>query len=610
MSLDVGGRYVLSMMSTAAAEEDRFDVDVMFWCRMNDHNDKVSFHHDHGGDIVIVGWSNESSQRKKISSIPNQHMSNTSVNIKNLIGNILGLDEVTHDSWDILSSLPDVGLYLVHYKPDADLSRFGNLRGTVVDINARCIVCQSFGYTPTAVADQIVPDENGIVTIRDTSGLEHVMNVKNTGFKCGFEGTIIRIFLHDGKVYRATHRRINPINSRWGDSITFNAMYDQLNGPADQVMFDLTAGRYSPYVHIFLMVHPDILACSKQEIGTGYMVYLGVKQTYSTEPEESPYRQEGNADDVTDDLRPFSGPIDPAIRLPNVVTVIPTTIDKPFLLDLFDLTIDQANDQLHFGFYEPFDITDSVGEQDFDPRLGCGEFVMAYRYDEIGHLIGLLRITSPAYQWRSDVHDHNPNLLHRLYQLLNASYIRADTPSGLQDFKAKFPIIFPFQPDSVAEKIRANPITIWRQPPVDSSAISSKDERLYNVWVCLMMAVPLHRQKDVALLYGQIISDRGNLIEWLRSLYSSERYLANEPKFMTRAIDMVSLAMKFAQQKTNSGQNRDKYGKLLSIDMMVADNLRNLVSKEKGDSLYRLVKAMKDERCERKERTKPIIPIV
>lgn len=515
---------------------------------------------------------------------------NAIVNTKLEIGNILGLDESTHDSWDILSSVPEEGLYLVHYRPEADLSRFGELRGTIVDINARCMVCQSFGYTPTAVADQLVPNEQGVITINDTTGREHIIDLNRTTIKCGFEGTIMRVFLHNGKVYRATHRRINPVNSRWGDSVTFNVMYDQLNGPADRVMFDLTKGLYSPYVHIYLMVHPDVLSCSKQDVGPGYMVYLGVRQAYPTEPELSPYRQ--TPEPLSEfDNRPYSGPIDPVIGMPVGLTSIPEPIgvNGPFLLELFDWTLEQANEHLRFGFYEPFDMETELT----DNRLGCGEFVMVYKYDEYGRLSGLLRVASPAYQWRSDIRDNNPNILHRLYQLTNASYIRAETVTGLDEFKGRYPLIYPFQPDTVVERIRESPRVIWTQPVVDSSVVSSKDERFYNVWICLVMSVPLHRQLDTALMYGQVISERGRIVGWLRSLYSSEKY-KNDTRLLPRASAIINQALKFAEQKTSNGQNRDRYGKAMSIDQLTADNIRNLVSKEKGDSLYRLAKAMKE----------------
>ena len=486
--------------------------------------------------------------------------------------------------------MPEDGLYLVHYTPDADLVQFGELRGTIVDLNARCIICQSFGFTPTAVVDQITPDDQGVVVFNDTTGREHIVDLNRATIKCGFEGTIMRVFLHNGTVYRATHRRINPINSRWGDSVAFNAMYDELRGPADNVMFDLTQGRYSPYVHIYLMVHPDVLSCSKQEVGSGYMVYLGVRQAYPTEPELSPYRQTEPA--IQGDTRLYSGPIDPAIRMPIGLTSIPIPIEGngPFLLELFDWTLEQANDHLRYGFYEPFDMETELT----DTRLGCGEFVMMYKYDDEGRLSGLLRVVSPAYQWRSDIRDNNPNILHRLYQLINASYVRAETVSGLEEFKARYPLIFPYQPDSIVERIRGSPMVIWTQDDAATDVIvSSKDERFCNVWVCLLMAVPLHKQLETALMYGQVISERGRIIDWLRGLYSSEKY-KNDARLLPRASAIVSQALKFAQQKTALGHNRDRYGKVMSVDQLTADNIRNLVSKEKGDSLYRLAKAMKE----------------
>lgn len=520
-----------------------------------------------------------------MSSTNVSHMLNN-VALKEEIASILGLGSDSFESWDVRSSIPEEHLYLVHYKTDhangrqnanpVDMEKYGNLRGVVVDTQAKAVVCRSFGYTPTAVANQLTPDENGLLTLNDLNGTTHTIDFKTTRIKAGFEGTIMRVFLHNGQVRRATHRHINPINSRWGKSVSFNEMYDQLNGPAYEELFDLSK-KYSPFVHMFLMVHPDVLSCTKQNVGSGYIVYLGSKQMWT--PETCPYPAEET---------------ETVAKVPNGISTIPSVITKPEVINAFDWSLEQANEHLRWGFYEPFDersLTDS--------RLGCGEFVMLYRYDDEGHVTGLLKVASPAYQWRCDVRDNDPNLTHRLYQLVDASYIAAETMTGLRQFLARFPLIYPYQAEDIIQRIQQEgPRILWVQPAVATTAIATKEDRLYNVWICLMMAVPLHLQAEVAQAYQTLIQDRASLVTWLQQLYNTQKYL-NDDRLPSRLVAIINQAENFARLKTERGENRDRFGRLMRPEMMTRDNIRNLIYKERGASLYRLVKAMREASKER-----------
>jgi len=509
---------------------------------------------------------------------------------KQTIAKILNIN--ISDSWDILDSDPSHNLYLIHYSKEADMNQFGDLRGIVIDILAQTIVCRSFGFTPSAVSDQLAVSPDGKLHISDLNGTEHIINPEQLKIKIGYEGTIMRVFKHGGKVYHSTHRKLDTSRSKWGNSITFEEMYRQLGGPDDDVLFN-TESEYSPYCHIFLMVHPDVLNVTKDNVGSGYMVYLGPKELWSYDPENSPYKQtskEGNplTPDWENDPRPNAGWVDATLRMPETVDTLPADRTKSRLLAPFNISFEDANQHLRYGFYKPFD------DHNLDPRLRTGEFVMLYKINSSGQISGLLRVQSTAYQWRTEMRANDPNLLYRFYQLLNGSYIQTEFPEGLAEYKLRYPIMTRYSVNSIQQHIVDNgPFIVWpmTQPTTDE-LIKTKDDRLYNIWLCYLMAVPLHRQYDVSKMYDNLINNRSKVIQWLRTLNNTVDI--GDLEIPDRAKKIITVAREFARDRTAKGNNQDRYGKLRSIDDLTRDNIRNLIMKEEGSSLYRLVKAMND----------------
>ena len=511
--------------------------------------------------------------------------------IKQTIADILSVP--ISDGWDIYSTDPEHNLYLVHYTSNSNMSRYGELRGIVVDLVARTVVCRSYGYTPTVTLTELKPSDDGNFHLTDSNLIEHIVSPDLVSIKFGFEGTVMRVFKHANIVYHSTHRRLDPSKSRWGNSISFLDMYHVLGGPADDVLFDPNSA-YSPYCHIFLMVHPDVLIASKQNVGPGYMVYLGPKKMWSTEYNECPYKQvQKNGElfpDVTPeefelDPRPNAGYIDPELKVPPSVKTLPSNITKPFLFSPYNLNLEEANKHLHYGFYAPFD------DSTLDPRLQTGEFIMLYEKNLNGEIIGLIKVQSKAYQWRSEMRDNNPNLLNRLYQLLNGSYIRAETPDGYQDFISRFPLMTPYTIESIQQSI---PIVVWPQT-IEHVELRTREDRFFDIWMAYLMSVPLNDQMKVSTMYNEILHDRLETIKWVQEKEEAND-LTNE-EIPERAKVIITAARKFAKEKVDAGLNVDRNGKYISLKDLSLDNIRNLLNKEEGSSLYRIVKAMKDQAC-------------
>jgi len=535
-------------------------------------------------DILMIGI------KKYITNI--NTMSN---DVKNTISKILGIENSA--AWDVVSDEPEHNLYMVHHKPEANLADYGQIRGIVVDTKAGAVVARSYGYTPTVVSDQILLQQgDGNVHLIDNMGTEHVVNPARALFKVGFEGTLFNVFKHDGIVYRSTRKRLDPSRSRWGNSKPFMEMYKSLGGPSDEVLFD-NSSRYSPYCHVFIVVHPDVLVVSKDNVGEGYLVYLGPKQMWSTEYDSCPYKQTqkdgslfpGITQEQFDaDPRPNAGWIDTTLHVPEIVSNMGEDVTRTSgaIFSPHNLSIEEANKHLMFGFYKPF-------SNSLDRRLLPGEFVVVHQLDENGATTGLIRVESSAYAWRATMRDNNPNLLHRFTQLVSGSYLDYTTPEGKQRYDSLYPTFEPFDDKSIKDQIAQDgPYVVWPQEGIyyDPQYLLTKEDRLYNIWLAFLNSVPLHSQKDVVGYLDWLYKKRGELITWIRMLENRDNLDSSD--YGRRVIDIIETARRFARNRAEAGTDKSKDGKKLSVRDMTKDNVRNLVMKEEGGSLYKIIREM------------------
>ena len=287
-------------------------------------------------------------------------MADNAENTRETISRILHIQN--NKNWDIVSKDEDASLYMVHHSNDADMKYLGSLRGVVVDIINKNIVSHSYPFTPKVVKSSITVNDKGMIHFKDNNDNKYNMNVNKVRFKIGFEGTLMHVFKHNGKVYHCTRKRLDPSRSRWGNSVRFGQMYKDLKGPSDEVLFDKEK-LYSPYCHTFIMVHPDVLVATRDDVEKGYLVYLGPKQMYPIEEKICPYPVEN---------------VDEDLHVPNTTTD-PTDPNNENG-DIFapeNLTLAEANKHLLFGFYEAFE-----GYEYLDQRLMPGEFVIVEELDE------------------------------------------------------------------------------------------------------------------------------------------------------------------------------------------------------------------------------------
>ena len=501
----------------------------------------------------------------------NTDVANTSVNnekVKNIISNIIKVP--VNDSWEILDSVPDVGLYLVHYKKDSNMHKYGHIRGLIIDINEKLIVCSAYKYTPVIRSDELKPI-NDKLEFMDDLGNKYVGNMDDIKIVPGFEVVTIRVFLYKGKVYYSTYRKIDVWNSgsKWGDSIEFDKMAIEL-GIQKQDLFPNKNKLYSNYAHVFMLVHDGILNVTKADIKNGYIVYGGVKQLWNIEDisisdkdliDTSPV----NIDHVSDIEQAKNG----------------LGILKP---EYFNLN--QANLFLKYGYYPNRD--------QIDDRLNSGEFVIVYLNGTSDQFNNVLRIESSSYRWRSIIKDDHPNLKFRFYQLLNMCNNDLSNPEVLNNFKSLFPSITKYNINSIIEKLENGYIHFW--PNVNNGNVlnsnSTFEDKMYNIWACFIMTVPLCKQKYAASLYNEYYKNKKMIAETLHEIFSNENCDKIQEEMLNhRTFELIKLAKNFALRSlNNTGVNLINTTVNKTFDDQFKYNIGYLLNNEEGGSIYRIYK--------------------
>jgi hypothetical protein len=470
---------------------------------------------------------------------------------KEELGPMLNLDP--SGPWEIVSET-ETGLVMIHYRQDADLETYGALRGVVLDTNVGKIVSCSYPNAPKIVTSSLSVTDGKILLNEQIS-----LNPEKIRLNMGFEGTLIHIFKHGGQVYRSTRKRFDSSKSRWGNGKTFGEIYTELSGPEDNVLFDPTKD-YSPYVHTFIMVHPDLLICTKDNIGSGFLVYLGAKRMYSDEQENCPYSIEK---------------VDIELHVPNVVSSFENESSEKRILSPPVLSLEEANKHLLFGFYEGFE-----GYQYLDNRLLPGEFVIL-EDTETGMMY---RIESPAYAWRCEIRNNNPNLLHRFFELLDYSYLK-ETHEDIMKYQNMFPFLTPYSVENLKTVL---PIVVW--PQKEEVVPVGKENKLHNIWQNFLVAMPLSKQNEIIEFHDHLKNKREEVVSWLTEL-SEKKVEVTE--FSKRVQDILNKTKKFALDKIKKGNNIDlKTRKVKNLETLVQENIKNFISKERGSSLYRIIREM------------------
>lgn len=482
------------------------------------------------------------------------------------VADILGLPDT--NGWSVIDTCEH--LAMVHYTEDADMNIYGKLRGILVDTEVGVIIADSFGYTPAAVSSKI-NENNGQITIMDKENNNHVFNPNEIVIKRVFEGVVIRVIWHKGHCYRITHRKINPIRSRWGSAKSFISMYEEANGPTADQLFDTTKP-YSNTCYDFLVVDQSLLVGTRQKVTNPYLVYLSQRTMNINRPAEE--MAPGRASFVT-------------------TNIMGGEINKSIIHEPKQLSIEEANHHLNFGYYNSF--------ENNDERQLTGEAVIVYKINN-GVIHDIIKVHSPAYEWRVNLRGNNPNIVNQFYHLLNSVYGDVNTPESWEKFKQRF-IIFPLYDEQSLKDLytQTNGILTIPSGAVFQEDYKSRDSRIHLLWINYVLSLPASKQVDGLNILTNFKNDRNNVINWLQTLESSISNIEGADGISSRVKGLINSSRSLARKRKSDGYNYSAKGTYMKLPVLIKSTIRNLINKEDGPSLYSLVRELRDFRAKEQE---------
>lgn len=452
------------------------------------------------------------------------------------------------DDWDIVDEDPQRHLVLAHTSPDGDLAKYGWIKGIVLDTRTWRIVCQSYGsshvvslsmtrdlapvraYAPGAKE----PHEVFRVVTQDGQRLE--LRTDRLQWSDGHDGTVLRVWKHEGEVFVSSHKRIHIDRATWGGSPRFKELYTSLGGPTDALFGDAPSSRA---VYTFMLVHADLQIGSHLPIEKPFLLYLGN------------HIMEGD------------GPVD---ELPAVLEGIATPAA---------LSLAEVNNRLKYGYYTP----EQSPHLRTDPRLSHGEFVMCFEYAdaERTRIERCVKVQSDAYTWRSAMRDNNPNLEHLVFTVAGIKRRDLRQRADVAAFTNRYPLIeLPTKEDI--------PYLVPRLVPERDAGSRQRQIAVAGV----VYATNPSRQGEVLHHFGTYLRALDAVRKWILRLDGAEpdRFAAIEAAG-THGRYVVGRIRNILQVSTSrAAQAPTPEAKAKALE----ESVRYLVDHEFGESLYKIYK--------------------
>jgi hypothetical protein len=472
----------------------------------------------------------------------------------------------------IVDTKTDLGVHMIHYDVDTigetevnDSIR--NLRGSIV-LEEKGIIVPSFGYTPTIITDSF--DEHG--DFEDKDGNKHSLD---EFWKSGdrkdilpmFDGTLLRVWKYNGTIYISTHKKIDATNSRWGASEKFVDMFKRyIEGVFDleDLFKDISDSSDIP-VHNFLLVNIDLMIASKLHFENkkkdGFVVYINSKNC------ELP------------------------IELPKVsFSEIRKTDHSVFKVSGLK-TNEEIKDYLHFGFHSEL--------KDVHTHISLGEGLILYNGKS------MLKVVSSGYNRRAKIVDNDPNILHRVYEILTESQFPRDNKVA-DTYLERFPAL----PCPTEEQIKSFTGNLlhgfpedWKIPSDEelTGTISreSREMRFRNAVVHYTISLPLAHQKNALTSIDELLNDRfkaiqivcGNYEKYAKGQFGDDIY-PRDQKVYERIQEIVNESKKYAKLRVSRGEKLEGKSEIQCLKKFAVDNIRNLMLKEYGASIYKMVRVL------------------
>ena len=134
--------------------------------------------------------------------------------------------------------------------------------------------------------------------------------------------------------------------------------------------------------------------------------------------------------------------------------------------------------------------------------------------------------------------------------MLDSIFIPTHTNSGFNEFQKLFPIINYVSPMDISNKINKEPIVLWCNDEGKENNLSNLQSRVYNIWVCYILAMPLHHQRKAIFLYREFFPQKEMVAEFIIELATGKQNYDDE-KMLPRINNIIYAAKNASSNPKN-----------------------------------------------------------
>jgi hypothetical protein len=477
---------------------------------------------------------------------------------------------IAKDNINVIDKHESLGLKLHHYdqnevKKSSPKDSLRKVRGLVTN-SSGVVVATSFGYTPTIVLDKLTDNYDFV----DIDGKNQ--NINPSSVKAIYpmlDGTLIRVWKHQSKIFVSTHKKIDASKSHWGSSENFTNLflkytenYFNLEDLFPETIEEKYGVEMPPVIHNFLLVDMDTLVCSKINLGEkdGFVAYINT----------------------------FNGGLYLKEAPENISVYDIKNTEKTFFSIKSLDTLEEQNEFLSHGF--------SSMETNLNPLFQRGEGLV-FLYKEKFDDYKLLKIVHPSYQRRSELVGNDPNILHRTWSILSQSLFPRKKDE-VDTYLEKFP---PVPCPSVLQfsNIEDTDYSIPTEEALTKkNNLETKDLRFRNALIHYAMSLPIYHFVPALNCYNEVVKAKGKIINILRNDF--EKYISGswgkpsdrDLKVYERIQEICKEAKKFANTRYSNGERLDGKNEFQTIRQFTKDNLKGLINNEYGENMYKIVRVL------------------
>jgi len=472
----------------------------------------------------------------------------------------------SRNDFKVIDKNEEQGYNLVHYnvdtvnssKPEDFLRR---VRGLILKNNK--VLVESFGYTPTVVLSEMTPNENGDFTLIDTDLQTHVISknlMNESSVYPLLDGTLLRVWKHNGTIHVSTHKKLNASKSHWGSSETFTELFKKYTEKyfnLEELFDDSNVENDKVVCHNFLLVDSDLLICSQVDLGekSGFVLYINS----------------------------VNGSLPEAVT-PKTVSFyeVKYTTDTFFKMDTLK-TLEDQNKFIKYGFS-----SNEIGSY--------GEGVVIFQDDR------MIKVVSKDYEYRSKIVNNDPNVIHRGWTLLTESMF---PKSGEDTYLSRFPILPIPSNDELKNAIEnkdcdlLNSCKILKDEDFTlKNNLETRNLRLLNALLHYSRSLPLPHKLSALSCYNIILENKTEVIKILCNDYDKyDSGLWGKPnprdlKVFERIQTIVKEAKKYAKTRYANGERIDSMNEKQLLKKFIKENIRNLINKEYGENMHNIVREL------------------